>query len=339
MTRASHSPNSAAPLTLNRAAAGPLDITLAADDPGLLGVVAISLAIYDHAWTLTPLKPVELECHLVADPADVPARGTYLETARMLVDSTPGGMRATTEHGAQLEGRFTEAGEHWQMRVPNEIRDRGLSWEIEDLMSLVLTTGWRRAGWVPLHAAALTDGKRGVVVCATGGGGKTTFTMAMVRAGWQSLGDDKLLLRTDGAQPVIGALKHVLNVDPAVDAWFPEVGDLRDLPEYSAWTIKRRVPMASLWPDSTAVSMRPTTIISLERTPGAGTFGLEPMDSGSTVATLLRQTVIPNSPDEARWIIRELAACVRGATGFRLRVGDAAYVKPQSIAHVADALS
>jgi hypothetical protein len=275
----------------------------------------------------------------VANAAATPSRGDYLQAARMLVDVTPRGMRATTEHGAELKGAFTEDGERWQMGVPKDVAERGLAWEIEDLLSLVLTTGWRRAGWVPLHAAALTDGRRGVLVCATGGGGKTTFTMAMVRAGWKSLGDDKLLLRSDGPLPLIGALKHVLNVDPAVDAWFPEVGDLRSLPEYSAWTPKRRVSLTSLWPDSIAYSMQPTTIISLERHADVRAFVAEPMDAGATIATLLRQTVIPSDPVQARWIMGELAACVRQAVGLRLTVGDDAYVDPDSIARVALAIN
>lgn len=334
MTRAFLSPSSVAQRTLHRVAAGPLEIGLSADDPGLRDAVATSLGVYDLAWLLTPLKPVELVCRLVVDAAGAPARGDYLRAARMLVDRAPGGMRATTEHGAELDGSFTEGGERWQMRVPEDVAERGLWWEVEDLLSLVLTTGWRRAGWVPLHAAALTDGRRGAIVCAAGGGGKTTFTMGMVRAGWKSLGDDKLLLRSDGSQSLIGALKHMLNVDPAAEAWFPELGDLRGLPEYSAWTVKRRVALASLWPDSRASSMRPTTIISLQRRPGRGAFVSEPMDAGATVATLLRQTVVPTDHEQARWITREVAACARDAVGLRLTVGDDAYLEPGAIAQV-----
>jgi hypothetical protein len=303
-----------------------------------MDVVANSLAVYDLAWTLGPMKAVELECHLVVDPAGSTARGSYIQAARMLVDRTSSGMRATTEHGAEIDGAFAADAERWLMRVPREVSERGLSWEIEDLLSLVLTTGWRRAGWVPLHAAALTDGRRGVVVCAMGGGGKTTFTMAMVRAGWKAVGDDKLLLRTDGSEPLIAALKHVLNVDPAVDAWFPEIGDLRGLPEYSAWTPKRRVALTSLWPDSTALAMRPTTIISLERSPGADAFQIQPMDDASTVTTLMRQTVIPTDPEQARWITRVLAACARDALGLRVTVGEDAYLDPSALARVALAI-
>jgi hypothetical protein len=317
-------------------AVGPLDIGVYSSDPALLAVVATYLAVYDLEWDLSPMRPVRLDM-VTATTDQPPADGSYLQTARMVVDRTLHGLRASTEHGITMTGILDDEGERWQMLVPSALIARGMHWEIEDLLSLVLTIGWKRGDWVPLHAAGLTDGERGVVVCAAGGGGKTTFTMAMVRAGWKSVGDDKLLLRSDGAEPLIGGLKHMLNVDPAVDAWFPEIGDLRGLPEYSAWTIKRRVSTTSLWPDSTAASMRPTTIVSFERTPGPGAFAMEPMDNAATLETLLRQTVIPNDPGEARWITGVLATCARGASGIRLKVGDDAYVDPGSVSAVVEA--
>jgi hypothetical protein len=252
----------------------------------------------------------------------------------MLVDRTPDGLRATTEHGAAIDGTFSDDGESWQMRVPIDVAERGLSWEIEDLLSLVLTTGWKRASWVPAHAAAVTDGSRGAIVCAASGGGKTTFMMAMVRAGWLALGDDKLLLRSDGHGPTIGALKHMLNVDPSVASWWPEIGDLRGLPEYSAYTPKRRVALTSLWPNSAATSMRPTSVISLQRQRGLGGIRFERMDPTETLTTLLRQTVIPTEPDEARWITGELALCAQAAVGFKITVGDDAYRDPDALKSV-----
>jgi hypothetical protein len=302
-------------------------------------VIAANFALYDVAWTQGPKKRVQLTCEVVPDLAAPPAAGSYLQAVRMLVDRAPNGMYATTECGAVMDGIFTDDGERWHMRVPPTLIADQRWWEIEDLLSLLLTTGWRRAGWVPLHGAALTDGARGVLICAASGGGKTTFMMAMARAGWRALGDDKLLLRTDGPEPVIVAIKHMLNVDPGAAAWFPEIGDLRVLPEYSALTPKRRVALGTLWPDSTAFAMHPTTIVSLERLAGPGTLTAKEMDPASTIGTLLRQTVIPRDPEEARWITGEVAACARGAQGIRLVVGDDAYSDRSAIASFARELS
>jgi hypothetical protein len=336
LTQASLSPSS--PTGRLHFAAGPLDIALASPAGGLTDTIAALLALYDVTWTLGSAKPVSLDCTIDLGEAQKPAQGRYLECARMNVDPAPDGLRATTTHGAALEGTFTDSGESWRMSVPRQVVETGWWPEVEDLLTLVLTSGWRRAGWVPLHGAALSDGLRGAIVCAAGGGGKTTFMMAMVRVGWRSLGDDKLLLRGDGSQTLVAALKLMLNVDPAVEMWFPEIGDLSGLPEYSAWTIKRRVALESLWPRSSQTTMRPTTIVALQRRPGARSFDIEPMDAGDTMATLLRQTVIPHDRAQARWIMSELAACASGAVGVRVIVGDGAYADPDGITRVAEAL-
>ena len=319
-------------------AAGPLEVELAAPAGGLLDAIAACLDLYDVSWTLGPTRRVSLDCTIGPGAAEVPAQGRYLECARMNVDPAPDGLRATTNHGAALEGTFTDSGEHWRMSASRELVDTGWWPEVEDMLTLVLTVGWRRAGWVPLHGAALTDGPRGAIVCAAGGGGKTTFMMAMVRIGWRSLGDDKLLLRSDGSPSLVAAIKLMLNVDPAVETWFPEVGDLTGLPEYSAWTVKRRVALESLWPKASQLTMRPTTIVALQRRTGVQGFVIEPMDAADTLATLLRQTVIPHDRAQARWIMSELAACAGAAAGVRVIVGDGAYADPAAIERVAEAL-
>ncbi len=91
----------------------------------------------------------------------------------------------------------------WTSRL--HLRQGGRAYEIEDLLSLVLTTGWRRAGWVPLHGGGLVRDGRGLLCVATSGGGKTTFTVSLIRRGWRALGDDKVLLATAaGAPRVVG---------------------------------------------------------------------------------------------------------------------------------------
>ena len=87
------------------------------------------------------------------------------------------------------------------MLVPRSSSDPWVLTDIESLLSLVLTEGWRAEGWIPLHAAAVVRFDTCALICAESGGGKTSLTAALVREGWQTLGDDKLLLRiTHAAQ-------------------------------------------------------------------------------------------------------------------------------------------
>ncbi len=256
-----------------------------------------------------------------------PAVGSYLVCAQMLVDPAPGGLRATTSSGGVLSGSFGAHGESWTLRLPGSLVDAGAWPEIEDTLSLVLTTGWRRSGWVPLHAAGLTDGSRGVIVCATSGGGKTTFTLALVRRGWRSLGDDKLLLAMNGPRRVSG-LTSFMNIDPAAATWFPELQAVAALPEYSAWTPKRRMPIGTLWPHGSALTMEPVVLLELERRGGRGGVAVTPLERPERIAALMRQTVIPSDRSLATSIIQAIVGCAEQATGYRVALYNDAYANP-----------
>ena len=272
-----------------------------------------------------------------------PALGLFLEANQMLVDPLPDGLRATTSSGASLSGRFRSGGEAWQMSVPNQIATAERWSEVEDLVTVVLTTGWRRAGWVPFHGAALIRGDHGVLVCAGGMGGKTTFALALLRRGWRCLGDDKLLLRDDDGRPIVAAIKHVLNVDPDVAMWFPELRGLVDLPRYSAWTAKRRLPLSTHWPDAPALEMIPTHVLMLNRLStdslGPGRVRIHPLSRGETIAALLRQSVIPRDPRVARPIAATLARLGEQVRGFRVDVENNAYADPAALEAVEQAIS
>ena len=219
------------------------------------------------------------------------------------------------------------------MVVPERIVAEGWWPEIEDLVSLVVTTGWRRAGWTPLHAAGLVRGATGVVVCATSRGGKTTFSMAMARRGWRLVGDDKLLLGRVGGRTVVGAVKHMLNVDPAATSWFPELGDLSHLPIYSEWSPKRRLSLGSVFPDAPERSMTPTHLISLVRQPDAGErIRVTPMTRADAIATLLRQTVIPMERTVARQVTSAVVGLAQSLEAIRVEVPDAVYADPDAVA-------
>lgn len=285
------------------------------------------------------MKAVCLDVRTVGVASGEAARGSFLECAQMLVDTTPAGLRATTMRGASLRGDFQNGAERWEMEVPDSLVAAGRWPEIEDLISLVVTTGWRRAGWLPIHAAGLTDNDRGLLVCAMSGGGKTTFSLALVRRGWQLLGDDKLLVGDVDGKLVVGAIKQILNLDPAAVRWFPEVGDLRDLPEYSAWSPKRRVPLTSFWPSAPAYAMRATHLIVVDRRPGRGEVRVTPLSEGEAMGALLRQTVVPLDRTVALPIVTMLARVAGRVRGFRVEVHDDAYADLRAMDAVEAALS
>jgi hypothetical protein len=316
---------SSPPSTAARFRAGPLEIALDAPVGPLRDLLESTFSLYDVTWTLTAVKSVHLSVEVVTEPSAEQARGNYLECAQMLVDVTSRGLRATTARGAAMVG--TEADEHeaWHMTVPERIVAEGWWPEIEDLVSLIVTTGWRRSGWVPLHAAGLVKNGRGLLVCASSRGGKTTFSLAMARRGWRIVGDDKLLVGLHDGRTIVAAVKHMLNVDPATRRWFDEVGDLTPLPIYSQWSPKRRVPLASIFPDASALSMTPTHVVALERVARRPDVSVQPLDIPETISTLLHQTVVPTEPRVARLVSSTVAALGSRLRGVRLQIPDEVY--------------
>lgn len=315
---------------------GPLEIVVRSEDGALRHLIDQTLALYDVSWTMGRLRRVRVDV-AVAPISVRPAAGSYIEAARMHVDAAPDGLRATTDNGASLVGEFFAESERWQMTVDPDLIRAQAWFDVEDLLTLILTTGWRRAGWVPLHAGGLvsppsdTTLGSGVLVCAASGGGKTTFTVALVRRGWRSLGDDKLLLRASGGQSLVASVKQMLNIDPAAGAWFPELAGIADLPEYSTWTPKRRVSLGNIWSHAPAMTMQPTHLVVVSRMEGRGGIDVTPLSSDEAMSALLHQTVVPSEPSVARPIVAAVARLGEGIRGFRFRLFEDAFTRPNAL--------
>ena len=241
-------------------ACGPLAVEVTGGPPALMDKVVEALSLFDHTW---PSRPRRVVLRLESAPFVRRGRRDLPLVPRGMVVRAPADdeLRATTLIGAAASGCLGADGDDWTITAPDEAIAEGTLEDIEDLVGLALTTGWRRAGWVPLHAAGIVDDRGNcALVCAPSGGGKSTMTAAFVRRGWRALGDDKLLARVDDDGTVrVAALLHTFNLHPATRGWFPEVGDLEQLPTYSAWTDKRKVSASSIWSDATADVGAPTT--------------------------------------------------------------------------------
>jgi hypothetical protein len=319
-------------------AVGPVRVTL---EPALALFetrIAEQLQIFKTAWD-TPSYEVLLRVIAAPEPAE-PARGNYLTCSRMNVDSTPDGLYATTLCGAslQFEERW-EGGEAWTIRFPDDEIETAAIDQIEDLVGLALVSGWRATGWTPVHGAAVVKDGKCLLLCAMSGGGKSTLTAALVRDGWHTLGDDKLLLRVgaDGV-PEIAALVHSFNLHPQSRAWFPEIGDLERLPRYSAWTPKRKVHAGDVWAGRIAQRGRPTHVLRVRRSLRDVPIALTPMAGDEIFRTLLGQIAIPNDPAVATAAMRTVAKTIAGVRGLDVVIGEGAYRLPTALARLTAAL-
>jgi hypothetical protein len=221
--------------------------------------------------------------------------------------------------------------DRWDIDVPAGLIATANLEDVEELIILALTTGWRSAGWVPVHAAAVTDGSRCAVICAPSGGGKSTLSAAFVRRGWRTIGDDKLLLRVVDGRSHLAALQRTFNLHPCTSAWFPEVGDLERLPRYSTWTAKRKVKIESIWPEPAADGAHPTHLLRVRRAPESGGIVHTPLGPGETLTTLLRQVAIPSDRSTASHILSAVAPTARGMRGLDVVVGENAYGRADAL--------
>ena len=253
--------------------------------------------------------------------------------ARMMVDNTENGLYASCNSGSTCQSQTT--GRNWSIAIPHAHSDDQIREDMVDFLNLALTESWRGLSWVPLHAASIMSDKGCALLCATAGGGKSTLTASMIRRGWKTLGDDKLLLRRNKDGTVdVAALLHNFNLHPRTRDWFPEVGDLTELPTYSPWTEKRKVRIESIWPGTTATSSRPTHLIEVARQSDTHGLKLAPLPHAKVLPLLMRQTVIPTHPVWAGQILATLAAAAAQLQGWRIEIGDDAYEREEHLAEL-----
>lgn len=306
-----------------RRCCGPLEVAIISADERLAGLALQCLSLYGWHWPQTT-RSVRIELVRTTDAAS--ATGAYLTCSRMRVDRAEQHFFATSLSGTVARGSIGSDRDDWTIGVPPslelgepEIKD------IEDIISLACTVAWRLEGWIPLHAGAVIRDDVCAILCAPSGGGKSTLAAALLRQGWQTLGDDKLLMRREEELPVVAALLKTFNLHPRTSEWFTELDNLTELPRYSAWTEKRRVGIDAIAPGVARSRAMPTHLIQINRDPSSRTVTVEAMPPQDILPTLLRQIVIPREREVVTQIISVAGAISRHLRGFVLRVGDDVY--------------
>ena len=310
---------------------GPARIRLSAATADLYEQTASELILYAEGGEESA-RQVSVHVSETAEKATM-GGSNFLQCRNMHVEMTGANLYATCRSGAA--GMYDAASGAWQITLPTKVlaqaRREPIDVNLEDLLELVLTVAWRQAGWIPLHAGAVVHGDRCAILTAPSRGGKTSLTAAHLHLGWHTLGDDKLLLRLqrDG-RPQLRSLQRHFNVDPQARKWFPEIGDLSDMPLDSAWTPKRRVAVERIWPEQFQQSATPTHLIQIQRFPDRRRTNVKPLDFPQVLSALLHQTVIPKEPAMARAILAVIAPGARQLRGVGLELGEGAYEDPQT---------
>ncbi len=321
---------------VNTGYCGPLEIKVHTSDERF---ASVATQFFDHYGEARIPASRHIEVRVDRYASAPPAEGRFLRCARMNVDRNGDVYFASTESGFTARGISGDKVDIWNIALPPQsvstIAEVG---DVEDLLGLVCTVGWRREGFVPVHAGAVAKNDRCVVLCAPSGGGKSTLTAALLRNGWRALGDDKLLLRHDAGQSELIGLLQTFNLHPQTRSWFPDMDDLEALPRYSCRTEKRRVSVSSIAAAGALSHATPTHVARIFRTPWIDGVCATEMRRSEVLPTLLQQIVLPTDREASGAIVRTVSRCAAHLRGIVFEVGEDAYRNPEWLSAFEEAL-
>lgn len=143
-----------------------------------------------------------------------------------------------------------------------------VGWRLQQQVLAALALGMLgpARGYVPLHAACLTDGERSVLIHGPSGAGKSTFTYAAVRRGYRVVTEDSLQIG-GAAEPRAWGIPWQFQLLPDAARFFPELrASAPRLQANGEWKID--VDLPRLHPGRVAASAPLGPLLLLHRRPG-----------------------------------------------------------------------
>jgi hypothetical protein len=171
-------------------------------------------------------------------------------------------------------------------------------------------------GWVRVHGAVVDAGGRRMLLVGPSGAGKSTLVLRLLFDGAAAQGDESALVRNGR----VLAVPRPFHLKPGVDAVVPEVAPiLGALP-----CLEGEVPVRAFDPTSAGLPWRIDEaplddVVVLDPAHGQPSV-LEPASAAGSMHEIVEQ-VFPNQETRGA-VIREVAAGLRTARCWRLRLGD-----------------
>jgi len=281
----------------------------------LLALVARRLQFFAGAPAVRPEARFELqatEAHVVSPPA-VTTRTVYEpETGEVLYDE--GEDELYVDYG-QVRALCRLGRGEVLVSVLEPVAEAAWA-ATRPLFTLPLLELLKRRSVYSVHAAGVSSGQHAVVIPGGSGAGKTTLALALVRGGFDFLGDDMLFLSRDGGGPLLLAFPDELDVSETTASFFPDVvGALRR--ERLPGAVKRQLP-ANRLPGEVAERARPAVLL-FPRIEAGGRSRVEPLTRDEALLELA-PNVLLTEPASSQLHLDALGGLVRGSRCFRLSV-------------------
>lgn len=144
--------------------------------------------------------------------------------------------------------------------------------------------------WIAVHAAAIAWRGRAALLVGAGRSGKTSLSLAGLRAGWQFAGDDYILLRTDDA-PAVAPLYATARLRDDMLPHFRGLEPARR--EISDDTGERRHELSfNLMPPAGLIGGAPLSSVLLLDRRGSDAPRFEPVNRTVVLASLVANTTV-----------------------------------------------
>jgi hypothetical protein len=273
---------------------------------------------------LRPVASVQLFDHY-ADVGPPPPRLTQVQADRRLsVWTTPCGF-------------LLEAGQTWLAVDQDASRASGVLdsgfWAQSllaqrDFLLLAFVMLLRPHGFYALHANAVVAEGRGFCIVGASGSGKTTLSLSLLRAGWQYLADDALLLADEPSGVVSLALRRSFACTAQTLARFPE---LADAASGASATSKGVVAVEQIYP-TRFVSRCTPAVLLFPRIAGGPRSRLLPLDPTAALCALLPQSAgifTRRGPGERQ--LATLARLCQQARSYTMLLADDVYAEPELV--------
>jgi len=174
----------------------------------------------------------------------------------------------------------------------------------------------RHAGLFPMHAAAAARNGDAVIFSGRGGSGKSTSAVALVRAGFELLSDDLILLRSGRTGLRVFSWPQRVRVTKKTAMMVPEIAHLR----HSPGRLKKDFSLREVYGRDHARSARPRLILFLELTRRPG-HSVVPLTQAGSLCRLLPNSLYIVEPETAARHFDAVARLSAECRSYVLRCG------------------
>lgn len=167
------------------------------------------------------------------------------------------------------------------------------------------------------HTAAVGLNGRALLLTGVGGSGKSTTTAAAITAGFQTTGDDFVLIDPDAGNAL--AIYDTIKLDDKGAAWFPALSQLA-VNRPSSAAEKRRIHLCPAYGDQFAKSLRISAIL-LPRVAGLQKTEIKPANAADAFRALVPSTTCLIRGGEAT-TIKKASAFLRTLPSYHCYLGN-----------------